>query len=255
MSKTGALHLACRGLNVNSCELSIPAMREAIVSDPTELADSKIQLILAGEKLFAERGIEAASLREIASAAGHGNNNAVRYHFGSKQGLIQAIFRHRVVQMEPVRARMLEQIEAKGLTSDPRSLLEVISLPYFTLRAADGTFSYPAFMLQYLLYHRPRGVRHTADEAGALSPALNRAQELLRARIGYLDPDTVDRRILQSMLTFVTAVIGAENVVPRLSEATYRSVIDDTLAQIVASLVLQQHKPQANLLDCILPES
>lgn len=227
-------------------------MTNANPSEPTELADSKVQLILAGERLFAERGVEAASLREIASAAGHGNNNAVRYHFGSKQGLIQAIFRHRVVQMEPVRARLLEQLESRRLTTDPRLLLELITLPYFTLRATDGTFSYPAFMLQYLLYHRPRGIRHVADEAGALSPALNRAQELLRARISYLDPEIADRRILHAMLTFITAVIGAENVVPRLSGEKYRSVIDDTLDQMVASLVLQDRKPSVNFLQSIL---
>lgn len=224
-------------------------MIETRKTDSIDFAHSKVQLILAGEKLFAERGVEGGSLREIASAAGHGNNNAVRYHFGSKQGLIQAIFRHRVVQMEPVRARLLTRLEARGLLNDPRSLLELITVPYFTLRAADGTLSYPAFMLQYLLYHRPRGVRHTADEAGELSPALNRAQELLRARIGYLSPDTADRRILHAMITFITAVIGAENIVPSLSPRQYRELLDDTLDQMVASLVLQQRKDEESFLN------
>jgi hypothetical protein len=144
-----------------------------------------------------------------------------------------------VAQMEPVRARLLERLEEFGLTTDARALLEVICLPYFTLRSRDGTFSYPAFMLQYLLYYRPKGVRHIADEAGALSPALNKAQKLLRARISYLDAETSDRRILHAMLTFITAVIGAENVAPRLPELTYQKVIDDTLDQMVAALTLQ----------------
>lgn len=214
-------------------------LAEALANDT---ADSKVQLILAGEKLFAEQGVEGASLREIAALAGHGNNNAVRYHFGSKQGLVQAIFRHRVVQMEPVRAKLIERLVERNLTTDARAIIEVICLPYFTLRGSDGTFSYPAFMLQYLLYYRPRGVRHTADEAGALSPALNEAQKLLRARISYLDAETADRRILHAMLTFITAVIGAENVAPRLSELTYQEVIDDTLDQMVSALTLQVYK-------------
>lgn len=214
----------------------------------TELADfddSKVLLIQTGERLFAERGIEGASLREIASAAGHGNNNAVRYHFGSKQGLIQAIFRYRVMQMEPVRAQLLSKLEAEGLLADARSLLELIALPYFTLRAPDGTFSYPAFILQYLLQYRPKGVRHAADEAGALSPALNRAQELLRARIYYLDPDTVERRILNGMIVFIGAIINAENLEPKLNREKYHAMIDDTLDQIVASLVLPRQTKQS----------
>lgn len=219
-------------------------LAEALANDT---ADSKVQLILAGEKLFAEQGVEGASLREIAALAGHGNNNAVRYHFGSKQGLVQAIFRHRVVQMEPVRARLIERLVERNLTTDARAIIEVICLPYFTLRASDGTFSYPAFMLQYLLYYRPRGVRHTADEAGALSPALNKAQELLRKRLDYLPPDISDRRILHAMITFVTAVIGAENTKPGINEDQYCSIIDDTFNQIVAALVLQHSPTRATL--------
>lgn len=207
--------------------------------------DSKILLIQTGERLFAERGVEGASLREIASVAGHGNNNAVRYHFGSKQGLIQAIFRYRVTQMEPVRAQLLAKLEAAGLLADARSLIELITLPYFTLRAPDGTFSYPAFMLQYLLQYRPKGVRHAADEAGALSPALNRAQELLRARIYYLDPETTDRRILNGMIVFIGAIINAENLKPKLDLEQYRAMIDDTLDQIVASLVIPRRTKQS----------
>ncbi len=215
---------------------------------PVETADSKVQLILAGERLFAERGVEAASLREIAVAAGHGNNNAVRYHFGSKQGLVQAIFRHRVVQMEPVRAQLLARIQAANLVADTRSIFEVIVLPYFTLRAADGTFSYPAFILQYLLYHRPKGIQHTADEAGSLSSALNTAHHLLRSRIGYLAPEIVEGRILHAMITFVTAIISAENAVPKLSTEQYLAYIDDTIDQAVASMVLQNSPRNATLM-------
>lgn len=220
------------------------ALHEVI---PVDTTDSKIQLILAGERLFAERGVEAASLREIAAAARHGNNNAVRYHFGSKQGLVQAIFRHRVAQMEPVRAKLMARLKAANLVTDTRAIFEVIVLPYFTLRAPDGTFSYPAFILQYLLYHRPKGIQHTADEAGSLSPALNTAQQLLRSRIGYLAPEMVEGRILHAMITIVTAIISAENAVPKLLTEQYLAHIDDAIDQAVASMVLQNSPRDATL--------
>ncbi|WP_292633411.1 TetR/AcrR family transcriptional regulator [Novosphingobium sp. 28-62-57] len=222
-------------------------MQDNVKVDPSDAADSKVQLILAGERLFAERGVEAASLREIAAAAGHGNNNAVRYHFGSKQGLVQAIFRHRVMQMEPVRAELLARLHAANLATDTRAIFEVIVLPYFTLRSADGTFSYPAFILQYLLYHRPKGIQHTADEASALSSALNAAQNLLHSRIGYLSPEVVDDRVLHAMITFITGIIVAENAVPKLSAEQYLAKIDDALDQAVASLVVQNSPREATL--------
>jgi AcrR family transcriptional regulator len=53
---------------------------------------TKEQIVLAAEGLFAERGIEGVSLRQIGAAAGNGNNSAVQYHFGTKERLVQAVF-------------------------------------------------------------------------------------------------------------------------------------------------------------------
>ncbi len=47
-------------------------------------------LLAAGQRLFAQRGYEGASVRMICEAAGT-NANAIGYHFGSKQGLYEAI--------------------------------------------------------------------------------------------------------------------------------------------------------------------
>ena len=49
------------------------------------------KLVLAALKLFAEKGFEAASTREIAEAAG-ANISAIRYYFGDKAGLYRAAF-------------------------------------------------------------------------------------------------------------------------------------------------------------------
>ncbi len=52
----------------------------------------------AAEKLFASRSIDSVSLNEITVAAGQKNRTALRYHFGSRDGLLQAIIdRHAIV--------------------------------------------------------------------------------------------------------------------------------------------------------------
>ena len=60
---------------------------------------TKEQIVLAAERLFAERGIEGVSLRQIGAAAGNGNNSAVQYHFGSKDRLVQAVFEYRLPRL------------------------------------------------------------------------------------------------------------------------------------------------------------
>jgi AcrR family transcriptional regulator len=53
-------------------------------------------ILLAAERLFAEFGIAAVSLRDVGIAAGQKNNAAVQYHFGDKDNLVKEIVRYRV---------------------------------------------------------------------------------------------------------------------------------------------------------------
>ncbi|MCW1384915.1 TetR/AcrR family transcriptional regulator [Novosphingobium sp. KCTC 2891] len=213
----------------------VDGARLEVAPSPGGQGDSKVQLMLAAERLFADQGIDGTSLREIATAAGHGNNNAVRYHFGSKEGLIQAIFQHRIVQLEPARARLITAVEEKGLTGDVRSLWEVIVLPHLTLRDSDGRFPYASFLLQYLLNYRPRGMVHAAD-GGTLAPNLQRTMDYLFNRLSFLPLDVADQRIMSMTATFLAVLIHTENRANRPDPAAFRAIVDDTLNVIAAGL-------------------
>ena len=52
---------------------------------------TKDRLLDAAEQLFAERGYDATSMRELTTAAAV-NLAAVNYHFGSKRELFAAVF-------------------------------------------------------------------------------------------------------------------------------------------------------------------
>ncbi|WP_018413376.1 CerR family C-terminal domain-containing protein [Methyloversatilis thermotolerans] len=54
-------------------------------------ADSRRKLLLAALRLFAAKGYEGATTREICDAAG-ANLSAIRYYFGDKGGLYRAAF-------------------------------------------------------------------------------------------------------------------------------------------------------------------
>jgi AcrR family transcriptional regulator len=106
------------------------------------------RLLRTAERLFAQRGIDAVSLREIGVAAGHRNNSAAQYHFGSKQGLLNAIFEYR---MRPINARRLEMLailERDGRTGDLRALVEAFVIPLAEAQRR-GSF-YARFLAQVL---------------------------------------------------------------------------------------------------------
>jgi AcrR family transcriptional regulator len=85
----------------------------------------KQHIAVTAERLLAERGIDGVSLRQIAAAAGFGNNSAVQYHFGSKDGLIQAIFEHRLPELHQRRQILI----ARKQPSDLRSWIVCYVLP------------------------------------------------------------------------------------------------------------------------------
>ncbi|MDG1463243.1 MAG: TetR family transcriptional regulator, partial [Gammaproteobacteria bacterium] len=57
---------------------------------------TRLQIILAAERLFGEQGIDAVSLRQINVAAGQKNSSATHYHFGNKETLVAAIYEYRM---------------------------------------------------------------------------------------------------------------------------------------------------------------
>lgn len=73
---------------------------------------TQARLIAVAERLFAERGIEGVTLIEINQAAGQRNRNACRYHFGDRNGLLQAILDKHVPGITARRNALLDRFDA-----------------------------------------------------------------------------------------------------------------------------------------------
>ncbi|HJW03475.1 MAG TPA: TetR/AcrR family transcriptional regulator [Azospira sp.] len=76
-------------------------------------ADTRERILDAAEHLFMENGFEATSMRMITGAA-EVNLAAVNYHFGSKDQLIQEVFRRRLTWLNQERLRILDELEAQA---------------------------------------------------------------------------------------------------------------------------------------------
>ena len=77
---------------------------------------TKQRILEAAEALFAQHGFAGASLRQVTAAA-KVNLAAVNYHFGSKEKLIEEVFRRRLDELN--RRRLAALADAAGRT--PRS--------------------------------------------------------------------------------------------------------------------------------------
>lgn len=110
-------------------------------------SDARTQLIDVAERLFAERGVNAVSLREIASAAGQRNTSAVAYHFGSKEQLVTAIYRHRLGPTNELQLRRLAEIDDQGRGKDLRALVELFVRPMIERLDTSGP---PSWFLRFV---------------------------------------------------------------------------------------------------------
>lgn len=72
---------------------------------------AKLALVHAAAKVFGEKGLEAATVREIARAARQ-NIAAIAYHFGGKENLYRAVLESVVSLLRQAMADVLVQIDA-----------------------------------------------------------------------------------------------------------------------------------------------
>ena len=92
--------------------------------------DPKNEILDAAEAAFAQLGYEGTSMRLIASKAGV-NLATLYYHFGSKDGLLEAILQRRFEPVIQRQLHLLQQIQTTTQTSVAavRNLLHAILIP------------------------------------------------------------------------------------------------------------------------------
>lgn len=75
-------------------------------------AETRERLLDAAEELFSMHGIDGTSVRSLTKRAGV-NLAAVSYHFGSKDGLLDAVLERRVAPINARRLAALDALEAE----------------------------------------------------------------------------------------------------------------------------------------------
>lgn len=143
-----------------------PTRRSGAATAESARPDRRQAILLAAEKLFAQHGYHAVSIRQIADEAGV-PLALVGYYFGPKQDLFHAIFEH---WSHTIEERLAGLRAVRNDPADPRTLPRIIEAfigPVLALRASSEG-EYYALLVARELYH-------TTDEA----------DRVLR---GYFDP-------------------------------------------------------------------
>ena len=94
---------------------------------PRDATETRNRLIAEAERLFADQGIWRVRVQDIVAAAGQRNSSALSYHFGSRQGVLDAILRDHGEPIDQERGEVWAEADDDGTSALIEALIQPLT--------------------------------------------------------------------------------------------------------------------------------
>ncbi len=203
-------------------------------------AATRAKLIAVAERLFARRGIDGVTLNEIGSAAGQRNAAVCQYHFGGKEGLLQAIIDKHVPGIAARRYAMLDELEQAGRCALRDVVRALVNPVAEKLRDPDGGRDFIRIDAQLVAVHTV-SIQHIGASPLKLPAADRLTRTLLAAMEPFGLPEAVvkQRAMLAAVLLFhgLADHLRMLEVAARKDEAMNTDLFLRTLEDAIVALL------------------
>ena len=194
---------------------------------------TKERILSAAEELFARHGFAGASLRQVTSAA-NVNLAAVNYHFGSKDNLINEVFRRRLDELTETRLGALRRVTS-GEAPTLEAILEAFVEPALAL-ASDrlGGSAFMRVLARAYAEHNERLRKFLSENYGHV---LKEFAAAIGAELPHLDKEELYWRIdiIAGALTYAMADFGVIKRRASMSEKVHRERAAEHLIRFAAA--------------------
>jgi len=199
--------------------------------------ETRARLLAEAENQFAKIGIWQATIGDIVRAAGQRNASALTYHFGSRDGVLDAILAEHGNPIDLHRGELISAMHDDPATpADVRSLVSALVLPMTTVLADPRGRRYVRIVAQLsdrfpVWQDAPEGIQQVH-----LAEALDRLEILANG------PSAAIRNArLVAMIQLMTSSLAARAVtldsraIPALDDATYEANLVDVLVGVLTA--------------------
>lgn len=196
--------------------------------------ETRDALVATAERLFAEHGLDAVSMRRINREAGQLNTSSIHYYFGSREAVVEAVVERRMSGVNQRRLAMIEQ--TKGQPIELADIVACYVRPLADVGAGDGG-AYVRFLAQA---YASAEVQIADVARGKWDQSLDSVRSLARARL----PDLSEAVFRGRMLNLFRGVVYAladwqrDKAAGRLRSGSlsYDAFVEDLIAVHAAGL-------------------
>jgi AcrR family transcriptional regulator len=170
-------------------------------------ASTRLRLLEAAEQLYAEQGIDAVSLRQVAAVAGQRNTSAVAYHVGSRDALVRAVLGMRL-QVTDARRQELLAAAFSGERPEVRDLVEALVLPFAETLNEPWGRAHVRFVAQMRYWPGTTRLSLPGGEIRLVAANAFRTLDEIESRLVDLPAEVVDARLLLTRYQTVDGVVA-----------------------------------------------
>jgi AcrR family transcriptional regulator len=180
-------------------------------------SETRARLLRAGEQVFARSGVNGANLREINAEAGQRNNSALHYHFGSREGLLQAIASRHQHDIDAGRVALFARFDAGGAPKDVHAIVEIWVRPMAAKLATEDGRDYLRMLPELVhLLGRVEGLAPRASATETMDlPGLRRVLDELRPLVPVEAGAVVNARLLDASHFAAASLAARANEIAR----------------------------------------